>query len=339
MLPGDIYVRFQSYRSWKAFKDDMTERAPLKIDAGPVYNMNPKYSKSKPINFRPIQRELVFDIDISDYNDVRFCCKESDICPKCWPLMQIGAKVLYNILSRNFGFRHILLVFSGRRGFHCWVSDRRARLLDNRARSAITSYLTMIEGGISLVKRVNLNHTLGLHPMVLLALDTIDEDFERTMIENQDFLGNASRRQSFIDLATDPELKNRLHDRKDEAKSTKAFWDYAVNLTKKPRARFFIHEVKLQTCYPRLDANVTKSLNHLLKLPFCVHPKTDKVCVPFDYDMIDTFDPFKSPKLSDLIKGSSTLDPYIDAMERFVRKLESDNLQHNKALESRSLNF
>ncbi|CAF0897308.1 unnamed protein product [Rotaria sordida] len=56
-------------------------------------------------------------------------------------------------------------------------------------------------------------------------------------------------------------------------------------------------------CYPRLDANVTKGMNHLLKSPFTVHPKTDRISIPINLNSLRYFDPCKKdlvPKLNDL---------------------------------------
>ncbi len=45
---------------------------------------------------------------------------------------------------------------------------------------------------------------------------------------------------------------------------------------------------------------VTKHMNHLLKSPFCVHPKTGMVCVPIDPQNAGRFDPFKVPTVDQL---------------------------------------
>ena len=52
--------------------------------------------------------------------------------------------------------------------------------------------------------------------------------------------------------------------------------------------------------YPRLDVNVSKQRNHLLKAPFCVHPKTGRICVPIDPARVDLFDPTAVPTVAQL---------------------------------------
>jgi DNA primase small subunit len=144
-LENDIYVRFQSYKNDEDFKKETLRGLPHKIDIGAIYNTLPKYHNSVINNdskgFQPVQKEMVFDIDMTDYDDIRTCCQKAKICNKCWKFMEIAYKIINVILTDDFGFEKILWVFSGRRGIHCWVSDDRAKNLTNEGRSAIANYI------------------------------------------------------------------------------------------------------------------------------------------------------------------------------------------------------
>jgi DNA primase small subunit len=69
-----------------------------------------------------------------------------------------------------------------------------------------------------------------------------------------------------------------------------------------------MEDIILQYTYPRLDAEVSKHRNHLLKAPFCVHPKTGRVCVPVDPSRIDEFDPASVPTIGQLLKELNVIE-------------------------------
>ena len=71
-LPGDIYCRYNCFTNMEEFHEHLIKESPIKIDIGAVYNMPPRnHSSVDSGSFKPVSKELVFDIDISDYDDVR----------------------------------------------------------------------------------------------------------------------------------------------------------------------------------------------------------------------------------------------------------------------------
>ncbi len=61
--------------------------------------------------------------------------------------------------------------------------------------------------------------------------------------------------------------------------------EYPLTVVPKPRKikrlTFIEEEIMLAFLYPRMDYNVSTMQNHLLKLPFSVHPSSNKISVPF----------------------------------------------------------
>lgn len=247
---------------------------------------------------------------MTDYDEVRTCCKGADLCKKCWPFLSLAAQILDDSLRNHFGFKHLLWVYSGRRGIHCWVCDEEVRKLKPDARSAIADYLTVIDGGQYMSKKVTLDSKSNahLHPLIKMALEKIDKVFDKVIVNDQNIFGNRKRREEIISWAYPQALQDKIKEHVrliGESKSSMDFWkaiQSGSNAFDAKKGELYLKEVKLQLCYPRLDINVSKGVNHLLKAPFCVHPKTGRLCVPFDIKDVDKFDPTTVPIVKDLVK-------------------------------------
>ncbi|KAH9385507.1 DNA primase small subunit [Nematocida major] len=243
-LANDIYIRYITISSARELANKLVADRPQKIDIGGVYVHRPA---SVTAENQCVIKELVFDIDLTDYK--RACCTDKNMCNTCFPIIKCAAEILDIVLREDFGFKNILFVYSGGRGVHCWVSDSTAMTLTGRDRSNIAEYFA------EMPKRSN-------------------EEVEKILRKYQASMGI------------------------DEKASLGSLYDLL---------------------FPKLDANVTKQMKHLLKSPFCIHPRTGRVCVPLDLARMESLQLEDIPTLSSVLESPGVLAEHIEYFEKFIQ--------------------
>ncbi|KAL7559722.1 hypothetical protein ACA910_003307 [Epithemia clementina (nom. ined.)] len=349
----EIYLRYHSFSSAEDMQQAVLSRCPAKIDIGAVFTCSPSQKNLHgESSFQPVQREFVLDVDLTDYDEIRRCgCTGAMICGKCWTFMQMAVKVMDEGLRKDFGFNHVAWFYSGRRGVHAWVCDEAARFLTDEGRSAVASYFE-VDLGSDRNKDVRLPYPL--HPMLRRAFVLLEPLFIKYVLpaSGHGLLAAAEQWERLLDCLPDEaeEVRDRL---KNEWRNSKAAADSPENkwsdlkrhlahfagrktgsskaakkaLTPKLQVRLecWPYEVVFRYTYPRLDINVSKKCNHLLKSPFCVHPKTGRVCVPIQAQEIDAFDPFDVPTLPQLMRE-------LDEYDRLHNQPDLDEINKSKVL-------
>lgn len=309
-LPDNKVIRYLSFPTADMLKKQCVQMAPERFEIGPQYTINPKDRKTlkKASAFRPIMKELVFDIDMTDYDPIRTCCSGAKICSKCWQFIVMAIKVVDSALREDFGFQHIMWVYSGRRGAHAWVSDKRAREMDDSKRKAVANYLTVLSGN---EKGKRQTFRRPLHPHIERSLKILTPYFQNDVLADQDPWQSDTQAEKLLDLLPDQKLtdalKKKWNSSADRASNQKwADIDSVAEVgnlsTLDPKQLVNVkQDIRLEYTYPRLDAEVSKKLNHLLKSPFVVHPGTGRVCVPIDMRSVEDFDPFAVPTVTQLL--------------------------------------
>ncbi|ATY63808.1 DNA primase small subunit [Cordyceps militaris] len=314
-LQNDAYLRYQSFATADLLRKDVLRLMPSRFEIGPVYTTNPRDRKTlrNSSAFKPLAKELCFDIDLTDYDDIRTCCDKANICTKCWTFMTMAIKVVDVALRDDFGFQHILWVYSGRRGAHAWVCDKKARSMDDAKRKAIAGYLEVVRGSAQGGKKVNVKRPL--HPHLSRSLEILKTHFQHDVLGVQDPWSTDERAEKLLQLIPDRTLSESLRRKWDAApgRASAAKWADIDAVAKSGGAGKSLdtlalkeakQDIVLEYTYPRLDIEVSKKLNHLLKSPFVVHPGTGRVCVPIDTssdDTVEAFDPLAVPTVQGLL--------------------------------------
>merc|ERR1712060_81847 len=192
--------------------------------------------------------------------------------------------------------------------------------------------------------------TTPMHPSLKRAYEEeLMPFFHSTMLRAESdggfgILDTASRQEKLLSLLQDENLKDKLLDEwagkpKQSGEDRWAKLNKEVKSAKSQRLTNILTEVVFTYTYPRLDVNVSKGMNHLLKSPWCVHPKTGRVCVPVDVDSSDSFDPSCVPTLKTIAEdldaaaagagkessdiSRTALAQYEAAFDGFLKKLEN----------------
>jgi DNA primase small subunit len=210
---------------------------------------------------------------------------------------------------------------------HCWICDENARAIQNDVRSAICQYCTYVQGNNDAAQKVTLYPPKKgkiPHPAETRAVNLCKEALTRQggILDTQDFLKPGHPKLQKILASLPSEQQQKLSKALDEGEWTsRQVWKKLTEVVDEKVQK----ELALEFAWPRLDVNVTKQMNHLLKAPFCIHPKTGNVCVPIDPEDPYAFDPSTVPTLRKLVTAidegkPSPLEPYVQQFKRFIQK-------------------
>lgn len=329
-----VYIRWQSVSSPEELKQLFSSKNVEKFHVGAVFDNQPRHRKKLRI-MAPTARELVFDIDANDYATWGVDSSDIDSCDAAWHIVAFGMMVLRHILERHFGFKNMLLVYSGRRGAHLTVYDARACELTDEARAAIVAFLSPSE------KPAPSGRTYFGN---MMCAGFFGEMYDTHIMPFWKNMGIRARQDGGLGALDTPqdktyflELWGDTHAQKtlclnalSAAESWEAMRKYAEKSKYRESTERALKETVLTYVWPKLDAAVSKHRNHLTKAFYSVHPKTGRICVPVMGDP-SVFKPENCPTIAGVVAGDteqrSAFYKSVSDFRKFVERLSKSQTE------------
>ncbi|EDZ71451.1 YIR008Cp-like protein, partial [Saccharomyces cerevisiae AWRI1631] len=103
------YKRYNSFNSVQDFKAQIEKANPDRFEIGAIYNKPPRERDTLlKSELKALEKELVFDIDMDDYDAFRTCCSGAQVCSKCWKFISLAMKIMNTALREDFGYKDFI---------------------------------------------------------------------------------------------------------------------------------------------------------------------------------------------------------------------------------------
>lgn len=289
-----------------------------RIEFGPLFPGTDRADSR--LDDMPLRVEFRFDVDVKDYScdDHLYGkgCLEcshfaySPACKECWETrLEPSRKVLEYLLKEILGAKHILWVFSGKKGYHGIVLDREisSSFYPNTVRENIVNRL------IDPKDEKMLNHIYNEILWPIFKEQYLDNEHVGRKRPMGVFFDGIDRKGRFFD--TIPEIFNYIKKCVFEGDAFKM--------------RQYYRRVMRALYWPRLDAKISSDVQHLLKIPFSIHDGTKKISTP----ILDTenFRPEDALTLEEVCQNPEKLEPYVKHFEELMDRAYAEEEEEDSS--------
>lgn len=296
----EYYKRFVSARTVADLKKEIAKCPNVK-----AFHIGGIWPDACDRRTAPTQRIFSIDIDLTDYDYLQIADRAGNVCMKradwAYPVAAFAISVLRYLLKRAFGFHQIYALYSGRRGVHVHVMDPAAIAMNAEARAAVAGFMNISyckgqERASSYVR--NLAKMYGL-------LEPSMDAFTHTLVGKMDLFGDIDQRVQFVkklDLRHNA-LNSLEQDVMEDDLTGPAAWELIQKRVEHAGVAWFkerLMDTVLFYVWPHMDEKVSTDIGHLIKAPFCAHPKARRVAVALCAETFESWTTARAPHLDAL---------------------------------------
>ncbi len=266
-----IAMRHMAFRSADDFRGYLCREVPTSVSMSTAFY---RYPDARPMEKKEwLGSELVFDLDASDLNLP--CQREhgrSWVCERCFSGVKAEAmKLIEDFLVPDFGISKddIKVNFSGNRGYHIHVKDRRFYSLKGEERRQISDYIT--------ARGINLNAffpTLGERGTQLRGPRPDSPGWGGRIARGAISTLNGSE-EGLERMGVDRETARRLIKNRADVIMGITVGNYdKIRIDRKAEFWGGLFKGMTVTQTSSIDKNVTNGPEHLIRLPNSIHSDT-----------------------------------------------------------------